>query len=285
MNGDDTGSAHLLDHRRQLGQQRTIGLVEQAADRAPCQPRADDREVATDGDRHQRIELLPAGEAHEHETDHHARARPEVGDHVLAIGLDRRRMRAAPHPDEEEPEQRVGHPGADHQHEPLVDRHQLMAEPQRFGRLIQDDQRGEGDEPAFEAAGQELDLAVSIRVALVGRAAGECQARECEQCGDDVDDRLERIGEDRRRPGELVADELRREDERGDDQRNRPRPQAPRAIDNHRLRGCRHAMGIGDLGDAHARSSYKVRSDKRRHGTASRCHRLRAPVGREIRDS
>ena len=130
---------------------------------------------------------------------------------------------AAPGADEESAEAEVDHPGG------AGDGHarDRAGAPRRRGgssaRLVDDHHRGEGDQPAFEGRGEELDLAVAVRVVAVGRPAGEDQAAEGEDGGDHVDDALERVGEDRGGAGELLGEVLGDEQRGAEDQGQRPR--------------------------------------------------------------
>ena len=62
--------------------------------------------------------------------------------------------------------------------------------------LVDDEHGGEGDEPALEGRGEELDLAVAVGVVAVGGPAGEDEAAKREHGRHHVDDRLERVGQD-----------------------------------------------------------------------------------------
>ena len=123
-------------------------------------------------------------------------------------------------------EHRVGDAGREREHGAELDGLHLGPAQQVDDRVPDDRDRGESDQAALEDRAEVLDLAVTVGVVAVGRSAGEHQAAEREHRRHDVDDRLERVGQDRGRPGELVGGVLDGEQPAPDDERDEPRPQA-----------------------------------------------------------
>ena len=75
-----------------------VGLLEravhQAAGGAAQQPAARDEDVRGDRERDDRVEAVPAGERDAGDAHDHADRRPDVGDQVLAVGLEHDRAGA-----------------------------------------------------------------------------------------------------------------------------------------------------------------------------------------------
>jgi hypothetical protein len=89
-----------------------------------------------------------------------------------------------------------------------------------------DTDRRDDDERAFDAAGEVLRLAVSVRVLVVGGARGDGEHRERHHGADQVDQRFHGVGEQADRSREQVRDRLQRDgEERGCNRQPREPPQ------------------------------------------------------------
>jgi len=78
--------------------------------------------------------------------------------------------------------------------------------------------RRERDQRAFDPGGEILGLGEAVRIGVIGRRGREPQHRKGEQRGGQVDERLERVGEQAHRTREPPGDRLERDrhDRRGD---------------------------------------------------------------------
>ena len=124
---------------------------------------------------------------------------------MLAVGHQRERGVRPAGADEIPPEDEVHEPRPQDDQEAGLEPTDLAAADQAQHDLVDDDDGGEGDEPALEGRREELDLAVTVRVIPVGGTPGEDQAAETEDGGHHVDDGLEGVGQDRGRPREQVG--------------------------------------------------------------------------------
>ena len=78
------------------------GVVHEAAAGAADELDAGEDDVGGDGERDDRVEPLPAGEADDDDAGDDAGGRPDVGEQVAAVGLDRDRAMATPGAHEDE---------------------------------------------------------------------------------------------------------------------------------------------------------------------------------------
>ncbi len=75
---------------------------------------------------------------------------------------------------------------------------------------------GDNDQRAFEPAREIFGLAVTVRMAFIGRLRRNVQRHQCCECRDEVDDRFERIGKQPHRSGDPPGKCLQRDhDDRG----------------------------------------------------------------------
>ena len=77
-----------------------------------------------------------------------------------------------------------------------------------LGGLEQDEGRRQGDEAAFEGRAEVLDLAVTVGVLLVGRLGGLFDREQRDAGRDQIDARVDRLGDHRHRPHEQADDQL-----------------------------------------------------------------------------
>jgi hypothetical protein len=168
-------------------------------------------QVEADEPRDHRIEPRQAGENHQAEADGGGDARPEIGEDVRAVGDQGERVVLAARLQQVDAKHRVGEAGADGDEQADVDLPHLVAEQQRLAGFLDDDHRRERYEAALERSAEELDLAVAVGMIAISRPARDDEAAQPEQRGDDIDDALERVGQDRRRAGELVGEILQAE--------------------------------------------------------------------------
>src|SRR5262249_33429149 len=86
------------------------------------------------------------------------------------------------------PSSRLTRPAPQQVAAPRLELADLHAPDQRLHDLVEDDHRGERDEPALEGRGHEFDLPVPVWVVPVRRPPREHEAAQREESGDDVDD-------------------------------------------------------------------------------------------------
>ena len=226
MDADDPAAQAPIEDLAQSIEQRDVLLVEQAAGGVAHQAPARPHEVEGHERGDDRVEPGEAGQADEDETDDDADARPEVREHVLAVGDEGERIRAPAGPDEEEAEHEVDEARRDHDGEARPEHPDLDTADQALRDLVHDEHGRERDEPALERGREELDLPVAVGMAAVGRAPREDEAAQREHRGDHVDDGLERVGQDGRRAREPVGRVLRAQQHHRHAERDQPRPQA-----------------------------------------------------------
>ena len=221
-----TPLAHmLLQNPEQTVEQRGVLLVEQPAGGLADQADTRPHEVEGHERGHHRVEPPEAGHAHQDEAGDDADARPEIREHVLAVGDEGERAVPPAGPDEEHAEQRVDEARAEHDAKSSLELAHLDAARNGSHDLVDDEDGGEGDEPALEGGGEELDLAVAIRMVAVGRSARKQEAAEGEHRGDHVDDGLQRVGQDGRRTREPVGHVLRAQQHHRHGERDQPGPE------------------------------------------------------------
>ncbi len=230
---DPFRSAVAREGRRERTEQRRIGLVHQAAHRAAREPHAFTHDVRGHEQRDGGVEPDDAGELDQREADQDARARVDVGQHVLAIRDQRQRVCRAADAQQVVAERRV----AERQHaergdaEAEIVRHRTAN--QLPDRLDRDQDRRDDDQRALDARGQELDLAVPVRVIPIRRPRRDQHAEDQQRRGGDVDGGFERIRQHRDRAGELPRDDLSHEDGGPDDQRDPSGATACGVVDRH----------------------------------------------------
>ena len=206
-------------------QQRRVLLVQEPSRRVAHEPepRPHERERHEPG--HDGIDPCQAREAEQQEPDDDSGAGPEIGEHVLAVGDEGEGLVPPPGPHQKPSEREVGESRAEHDEEAGAEIPDLHAVEQTAHGFVEDDDGGERDEPALEGGGEELDLAVTVRVVAVGGSPREHDAANGEHRGHDVDDRLERIGQDRGGAGHPVRLVLRGEQQDGYHERDQTRPE------------------------------------------------------------
>src|SRR5215813_2225587 len=84
----------------------------------------------------------------------------------------------------------VDESGGEHDEDPDPDLTHLGSPDQAAQRAVHDEDGGEGDQPALEGRGEELDLAVPVRMIAVGGTAREDEPAQGEDSRDDVHDGL-----------------------------------------------------------------------------------------------
>ncbi len=87
----------------------------------------------------------------------------------------------------------------------------LGADHQPMGRLEDDDPGADQDQHPLDRRRQALDLLVAVGVVGVGRLVGFADRDEGDHRGDQVDQRVDRLGQDRDRAGDRAGRELDRD--------------------------------------------------------------------------
>ena len=96
----------------------------------------------------------------------------------------------------------VQHRGERVQHQSLNGLRDRMQVLPGLPGVAEDRQRRDDDQHALDHRGEELRLVVAIGMIGVGRDGGEVQRAQRDQAGGDVDDAFQRIGIQRRAPGD-----------------------------------------------------------------------------------
>src|SRR5262249_56380193 len=142
-----------------------------------------------------------AGDAYETDADHGACARPFIGEHVPTVGAQGQRAVSATGADQVASEGEVGERGAEHDENAQTDLAHLGSLDEAAEGAVDDEDGSEGDEPALERRGEELDLAVPVGMIAIGGTTSEDEAAQGEDGPAPVDARFERLREDGPRPG------------------------------------------------------------------------------------
>jgi len=185
--------------------------------------------VHGDGERHERIERQPTGEIDQRHAGDDSGRGPDVGHQVLAIGLERDAVVLAPLADQDQRDREVDGRGDDGEAE-AGERH--VERPGRHEareRGPDDAAGGYDDERSFYTGGKVFRLREAVGVIRIGRRRGEAKHRERKQRRREVDERLERIGQQPDGPGQPPGRGLERN--RGDGGCNR---QPGKALKLHR---------------------------------------------------
>ena len=144
------------------------------------------------------------------------------------------------------------------------------------GRLEDDDPGADQDQHPLDRGRQALDLLVAVGVLGVGRLVGLADRDEGDHRGDQVDQRVDRLGDDRDRAGDRPGGELDRDQQRvGDDRERRrrrtwcgsPPVQPPTARRAQQPRGAAPVADRVLLAPAPARPSCADRPGRCRSGT------------------
>jgi hypothetical protein len=160
---------------------------------------------------------------------------PDVGEQVLAVGLDRDGAVAPPGAHEQQAHRQVDGGRDDRDGQPDADVREGLRIEQPLDGGRGDRQGGDEDQRALDAGREVLGLRVPVRVLLVGGLGGPLHRAEGDDRGDEVDHRLRRIGEQADRVREQPGDRLEH------DRRQRGRDRQPEQP--HQA-----AMGDGGLG-------------------------------------
>ncbi len=210
-----------LDLQHALGRQR---LVHEPVGGAAQQRNAGEHDVDRDGERDDRIEPHPARRRDGEHRDDDADGRPHVRHQVVAVGLERDRIVAVRGGEQQARDREVHHRRDDGHREPEPDLLDGARMEQALDRRPRDGHRRDEDQRAFEGAREVLRLRVAVRVPLVRRTRRQEQQPQRRHRGDDVHDRLERVGQQADRSRDVPRERLQRD--RHDRRRERQQREA-----------------------------------------------------------
>ncbi len=121
------------------------------------------------------------------------------------------------------------------QKSPQVGIHIDALEEEALDRLVNDPGAGDEEENRLDQGAEVLDLAVPVRVIVVGRLARDAHGQVRDQGGDEIEERVGRFGQDPQAHGQEADDELQHgQDDGGED----------------RVAGGRLLFSLGALGGA-----------------------------------
>ena len=105
--------------------------------------------------------------------------------------------------------------------------------------LVDDPGAGDEEEHRLDEGGEVLDLAVAVRVGLVGRPVRDADGDEGDERGDEIEPRMGGLGQDAERAAEETDDELHAGQAHGgeDGARGRPLFFVPGHVDGRRFFG------------------------------------------------
>ena len=151
------------------------------------------------------------GDEHQRDADDHAGRGPDVGEQMPAVGLERDAVVLASRAQQHQRHREIDRRG---------DRGQRQAGERRI-ELTRRDQPRDGrpydaggrqhDQRALDAGGEVFRLGEAVGVIGIRRRGGEAQHRKREQCRRQIDERLERIGEQSDRAGQVPGERLERD--------------------------------------------------------------------------
>ena len=196
-----------------------------------------------------------AGDLDQDQPAEHPGRGQRVGAQMRGVALERRRLVGARLARENRRDAEVGEHREAHHRDADAERLDLGADDQPVGRLVDDDPGADQDQHPLDRRRQALDLLVPVGMVGVGRLVGFADRDEGDHRGDQVDQRVQRLGDDRDRAGDRPGGELDRDQRRvgGDRERrraalgadHRPLGGAPRA---RQVRG-EHAGGAAAVAD------------------------------------
>ncbi len=184
----------LADSRQRLVRHR---LVHQSAQRLLHHPPARPEDVDRNQRRHQRVENPPSRGECQKDSDRDPRRRHHVGPQMPPVGDQSGRPQPATTPDQDRGPNAVQNRRADVDEQTLDRRVQNAGSHEPMVRLAEDEKRRDDDHHAFQNCAEELCLMVPERVVRVGRSGGD---PDCDEGGEgrrEVDDALQRIGQQR----------------------------------------------------------------------------------------
>jgi 8-oxo-dGTP pyrophosphatase MutT (NUDIX family) len=144
----------------------------------------------------------------EQDADNDPDGGPDVGEEVLAVGLERHRSVGTPGAHEQDADRTVHQRRHDRDREPEPHALDGLRVNEPVDRADDDDRGRREDHEAFEAGGEVLGLAVAVVVVRIGRARRDVQGDERHHRGDQVHERLGRVREQTHRSGDEVRPRL-----------------------------------------------------------------------------
>ena len=164
--------------------------------------------LAATAERQDRIEPEPAGHRHRPDAENDAHRRPDVGQQVVRVGLERDRVVGLRRAQQHQRHAEIDERRHDRDGQADADLLEWLRRQQALHGGDRDAHRGDQDQRAFDAAREVLRLAVPVRVVLVRRARGDRQHAQRHDGADQVDDGFDRVREEPDRPGEQVRGRL-----------------------------------------------------------------------------
>ena len=161
---------------------------------------------------------------------------PDVGREMESVRLEGLAAVLAGHAIEHPRAADVDADGDGHdQKSPQVGIHLDALEEEALDRLVNDPGAGDEEENRLDQGAEVLDLAVPVRVIVVGRLARDAHGQVRDQGGDEIEKRVGRLGQDPQAHGQEADDELQQgQDDGGED----------------RVAGGRLLLSLGALGGA-----------------------------------
>ena len=212
VDGDDVPGAHAVHGRQHHAEHLGILRVQQGLGGFLHQPEARAGQQQADDHRHDGIEPFQAGELHSQQPDRDAHGGPEVGEDMVAIGLQGPRALLAALGEEEPAQQPVEDAGQQVDGQALSEILQFNAVDETLGCLEHDEHGGQGDEATLEGGAEMLDLPVAVRVFLVRGFAREDDGAQGEHRRHHVHHAFDGIGFEGHRTRQLVGQVLQAED-------------------------------------------------------------------------
>ena len=154
------------------------------------------------------IEALPACEGHCAHASDDADGGPDVGEQVLGIGFKSNGVALAPHPQQQQGHDEVHQRGQHRNRQAQADLFERFGSDEAANCRVSDAHGGQQNERALDAAGEVLGLAVAVGVVLIRGPGGDGQHGQGHDAADEVDERLNGVGEQAHRPGQAVGNEL-----------------------------------------------------------------------------
>ncbi|MNY12283.1 hypothetical protein D3C86_1453540 [compost metagenome] len=200
-----------------------IGALGEAFERALEQLHGRSQDVQAGQDGHQRVEPGDTGQVDERHPQQDRPAGPDVGQHVVTVRDEHQRVEVLARADEEQAEGEVDEGQGRDDPEPQPELVKLGALDQPLDAEIEDPARRREDQAALGARREVGELAVAVRVVVVGGPGREPEGVSRDAGRHDVDHRFGRVGEDGGGPRQERGTELADQHEDGHPEARRHR--------------------------------------------------------------
>ena len=192
------------------------GLVHQAVTGIAQQLETSDQDVYGHRQRDNRVEPPQASNPHQSHTRQNTGGGPHIGHKMLAVGGQRQGVMLAPGPKQNQRHRTTNHRGNHGHDEAQADLLNRLRVHQTLDRDINNRRRRHEDHGTFQPGREVLCLGMAELMVAVRGPRDNLEHNNCDNCRNQIDNRLRRVGKQAHRSGQSVAPKLQRD---GDDRR------------------------------------------------------------------